>query len=78
MKLWLLKTIEEGDYDEYHGFVIRARTYASARKIAQAEIWDTYSRDKGRWLDPARSSCQVIGTTTDDKEGVVLGDYHSG
>lgn len=66
MMLWKLERLDEVDYDETQGFVIRAESEAHARKLAYRHAWG-WARV---WLDPEKTSCRQI--IAPGRAGVVL------
>lgn len=72
MKLFLLVRVGETQYDEYVGFVVRAKDEFTARNIA-----NTMPGDEGHiWSDPLQVRCTEI--TTKGDEGIVLGSFNAG
>jgi len=74
MKLFVLYTIEFPDYDEYGGFVIRAKNEQVAREMA-AKICGKYSNGHV-FLDYTASTCEVI--TSRGKEETILSSFRAG
>ena len=81
MKLYLLKPrkdkpedMESGKYETYLGFVIRAKSEASARKMANGEARCCLAKDE--WLDPAYTTC--IELLKSGGEGIILSSYKAG
>lgn len=92
MRLWLLRPRElpKGDnpwepwYDKCFGFVVRAETEATARRIAQENACDEKSDSflgiktadtTTPWEDSKYSTCEEL--TADGDEGIVIEDVHS-
>ena len=73
MKLYLLKRRNGCGYDETAGFVVRARSFANARKVAGLEAGD---EGGNTWRSSATSSCELI--RTEGKEEVILRDFNAG
>ncbi len=78
MKLWLLgslnkKTGKRLSYDCAYGFVVRAHSAVSARRLAGKRRGDEKEKF---WLDPTLSSCSLL--KPDGEEGVVLQDFRAG
>jgi len=75
MKLWLVVRTDYEDmgYDESHGFVIRAESDMSARKIASESCGDEGTKV---WLEMGTCSCTQL--TEKGPEGVMLRDYLAG
>ena len=78
MKLWLLRPISDEDtsspwnpwYDKAFGFVVRAKTETSARKLASEMSGDESS---SAWHDAALSSC--VELTNDGPAEVIIRDF---
>jgi len=79
MKLWLLKYINglpidddpwEPWYDKNFGFVIRAETEHSARKIASGEHG---AEDAKAWTEDKYSTCEEL--TPNGEEGSIICDF---
>ena len=69
MKIWLVVRKDDVDYDEYKGFVVRARGKISAIRIAEKISGDeTYT--KGVW----RASL----VTPAGKPGVIMDSFKAG
>lgn len=78
MKLFLLEritTIDSPVYDCNDGFVVAAKTSHSARKIARG-----CAGDEGAlvWVDARESTCQCIAEKTNEKQGIILTNFHAG
>lgn len=73
MRLWLLISKRESDYDTACGFVVRAETEQFAREFAAGDCGD---EREDTWLSPEFSSCEVLAD--EGKPGVVLRDYRGG
>ncbi len=73
MKLFLLERLDETDWDESEGFVIRAKDEVSARVIAGEQ---DNNNNKSRWMDHQRTSCNEI--SQDGHEGVILESFNAG
>lgn len=81
MKLWLLTpaggTDSKGSpwystYDMNHGFIVRAKTEARAREMA-----NTQSADEGAiWDNPKHVICKEL--TAEGNEAVIMADFHAG
>lgn len=72
MKLYLLKSLEGFEYDEYDSFVVRARGEGDARNLANG----CEPGSNGRWLSDERSSCVVINGK--GERGMVIGSFNAG
>lgn len=70
LKLWLLDRLDEEGWDEYLGFVIRAESETSARRVA------VLASGEGRWEDRTVTSC--VELTQAGAQGVVLESFHAG
>lgn len=75
MKLWLLTALET-DYDCKAGFVIRARTEESARKIANENGSDEVRSNPEFWLTPKTATAEEI--TSKGNEEIILTDFRAG
>lgn len=76
MKIWLLKKTEraQDEYEYlYQGFVIRAPTEESARRIAAEAA--THDFHQGAWLNPEWATCEEV--TAEGEVGVILDDYRT-
>ena len=71
MKLWLV-VAKEYSWDEYIGFVVRAGSSKTARKLCSEAEPDF----KDRWLDPKQSTCSWIQDT--GKAEIILESYQAG
>lgn len=72
MRLFLLKRIGGGDYDENAAFVIRASTERAARILANSE-----SQDEGDiWTLHSEATCVVLAVNGSAE--IVLRDYNAG
>ena len=78
MKLYLLtrKSGSRIGYDECAGFVIRAVSPKSARRIASQNAGDENRVVSKPWLDPEKTDCKVLNS--DGEGGVVLCDFRAG
>lgn len=81
MKLWLLNRIDNADYDEMQGFVIRAESGQRAREIANDNAGDENKSvliqgSPNVWLNKYRTTC--VELLPEGEEGVVLKDYLAG
>lgn len=75
MKFWILKRLDDFDYDQCHSFVICAETEERARKLAEAQ--ETYWNDSDKaWLDSEKSSCQEL--VPSKEEYILFVDYNGG
>ncbi len=73
MKLWLLEQVQNPDWAEYEGFVVRAETEEGARALAAAEAGD---EGPSIWHDPRRSHCDPLPVR--GQCGVVLSAFKNG
>lgn len=74
-------------YDKAFGFVVSAPTVLTARRLASAEAGDekfvqydeegNTVREHNPWLDPAYTSCEVIGTCDLEAMEVIMRDFAS-
>jgi hypothetical protein len=73
MKLWVITT-EKYDYDEYDGFVIRAKNKKEARELA---VKAAKSGDNAYvFADPERSKCvEILKKGTPE---VILSSFNAG
>ena len=73
MKLFLVKRIEDTDWDEYQGHVIRAETEERARQMASES-----AGDEGRecWISNEQTICQEL--SADGVEEIIISDFHAG
>lgn len=63
-------------YDEVSAFVVIAASSDEARRMASDDAGDEGAYT---WVDPADSSCEVIGTTLADAvPGPVARSFHAG
>ena len=72
--------VDSADYEEYEGFVVRAKTPAEARQLALDFIgnWGT-GHAEPEWGIPAATSCKKIGVAPERiKKSVVLLDANRG
>ena len=76
MKLWVLEAIEWQGYDEYLGFVIRAKSSFEAREIASRESHENDTENETTWLDSKQSTCEEL--LTDGEVGIILGSFNAG
>jgi len=76
--LYILKSKEEVDYDEYEGFVVRADNAKEARQLAETQSRGSYPHQSlmGRFTDPKRSSCNYISRV--GKSKILLSDFKAG
>ena len=74
MKLWILKRLDSGWYDEAFGFVLKAETEQDARNWANLEKGD---EDSGTWLNSKFSSCREL-IPEGVEVGVILRDFKAG
>jgi len=72
MTLWKITTLEEGDYDEYDSFVVRAPNETEARELAAV----VGSQNYDRWRDPTRSSC--VELDQNGRAEVIIGSFNAG
>lgn len=79
MKLWILRPVEDSPlwspwFDKAFGFVVRAKTEAEARAMAQEAGGDETGRGSyPAWTDPAHSVCTEL--LADGNAGVVIEDF---
>lgn len=71
--IYHLTSSEHVSYDQYAGFVIRADSEQEARAIANVIKDDA---PDGRWLDPARSTCNIV--STDGESSIILASFRAG
>lgn len=69
MKLYLLEA--GAGYDEYSGFVIRAKSPKAARKLA-AEKCGEYTNGKD-FLDPKKSTCTALSIEGEEEVIIDIG-----
>lgn len=74
MNLYILRTLEGHDWDEYDSFVVIARCASEARKLASEQAYS--SDDTRRWLSPRSSSCRQLKPS--GKARVVIGSFNAG
>ncbi len=72
-KLFLLKRIDEANYDENFGFLIRAESKEEARKIASENIQD---ESADTWLNSDLSTCDVMKWP--GEKGILLRSFKAG
>ncbi len=72
--LWVLRNTANRGYDCAHGFVVRARSNAGARKLAAKPAGD---EGGDTWTDPRYSTCRRLVDGV-GPEGVVLEDFNAG
>lgn len=70
--IYLLKRKGSVDWDEYHGFVVRADSEEDAREAAQH--WDNNSRKW--WKNPKLSSCEEVKNS--GQREIILSDFKAG
>lgn len=82
MKLWLLRPIEglnenpwERWYDKNFGFVIRAKTEADAREMANVNAGDEKDTCRDIWKNPNYSTCVELSKTGEAE--IIIADYRS-
>lgn len=75
MKLWLVKRLDNPDYDEFCGFVVRADSEEDARQICHRSSSWSYEPKKV-WLIPYLSSCTQL--SEEGEPGIILSDYLAG
>lgn len=76
MKLWKLKRLEDrDDYDVTLELVVRATTEEKARQLAHEGVLELSYR-QGLWLNPAKSSCEVLSAR--GKSEIVIVDFKAG
>jgi hypothetical protein len=75
MSYLFLLTQDEPDekYDVAVGFVVRAKSPASARRLAATKHGD---EGKECWLDPKRSKCHVLYKNGPEK--IIIRDHKAG
>lgn len=85
MKLWLIRPIEELGYDCLHGAIVRARTEAEARDLAQSHGGDeTFEWAPGApraapyefWTDHTKATC--VELLSDGEPGIIMTDVLHG
>lgn len=77
MNLYLVQRIGMADWDEYRGFVIRAKSYADARRIASAQVYGRINdAEPNLWMDATKSKVTLL--TPDGVAGVILSDFKAG
>lgn len=74
-KLYLLKRMNDIDWDEYIGFVIAADTETEARDLAAQEAADEGEKVWGSQLE---CSCTLLAISTKHEKGIVLGSFNAG
>lgn len=72
MNIYLVKSIENVDWDDYAGFVVVATDEKGARVLCSEEDPD------GIWEDPRLSSCDLLGTAIKNTAKILMEDYKSG
>jgi hypothetical protein len=75
MNLYLVESIEGVGYDEYDGFVVRARSASLARKMAQAECVN-YQTEV--FTDPEKSKLTLLASNAPYDAGIVLSSFNAG
>lgn len=85
LSLYVLKQLDEPDWDEYEGFVVQARGEPAARAVVQESLREDFEarrcpeKEYKRWADPEQSSCDYLGTGDPLGEPkVILAAYKSG
>jgi hypothetical protein len=79
MNLYILEKRPESPrwdpaYDKAHGFVVRARSEESARKMA-ASSNNVGDEGQDAWLDPAHTTCETL--TSEGEAEIVLCDFYA-
>ncbi len=74
MKLFLLKRLDDVQYDEYRNCVVRASSHKTARKIAFKNLCGDEPNEL--WLNHKKTSCKEIKQT--GLPEIILTDYHAG
>jgi hypothetical protein len=76
--LWKIERIYDGDqhYDEAQGFVIRAHSEQTARALATARHLEDYNVDGSAFLDPKKSTCEVV--PVEGPDGIIMTDVLEG
>jgi hypothetical protein len=85
MELYLLRPIsgqeEEGAWDPWYdkcfGFVIRAESEETARKLADTNAGDENLKDTHPWLDSKQSTCTPLHADSDNKEEIIIRDFNA-
>lgn len=82
MNLYLLEPIEEAGYEEFGGFVVRAKTEDEARRIVFDRVTEPLAKGMGPedddqgWDDPLRTTCKLL--TDEGPAEIVLESFHAG
>jgi len=74
LSLWLLLRVDKSVlYDTADGFVVRAGSELSARRIAALDCGDEQAET---WLNIRTSTCTEL--SADGEEGIILRDFRAG
>ena len=73
MQLWLLKRLDHVSWDEFEGFVVRAKTRERAREIASKKAGE---EGEMTWLDALKTSCEPIEDV--GEEETILEAFNAG
>lgn len=80
MYLYLVKRVDDADYDEYDGAVLRAKTKDRALEIATGMNSDDMPRYEGFRRDGSNLTVACIGAADarNEYEGEVLSSFNAG
>jgi hypothetical protein len=77
MKLYILKRLDEVDYDENRAVIVRASNSYQARKLASGICGTVCRYEKPEtWLSAKTSSCNILKSC--GKQEIILIDYRAG
>lgn len=80
MRIWVLERIEEADFDQFEGFVVKATSEDDARRcVAERIRGDPNANfdDPGTWLDSSETSCLEVEDEGSEST-IVLEAFHYG
>lgn len=73
MNLYLLESLGDYGYDETDGHVVRAVDEASARNMIEPA-----EEGKQVWLNPDKSTCELIAEGVEGEPAIILTSFNAG
>jgi hypothetical protein len=78
MNLYLISQSVNNDYDTYDSAVVAANSEEEARTTHPSSNNDCFNSSFSTWCSPDKVEVKLIGTSIDDKPGVICASFNAG